>query len=325
MVTRMPSRDRKDQSRRDFLRWTAAGAAIVAAPSVLSGCTKRKADGGVDAPAATSPLPASSAASLPTDPSVVRVASVPTAVEGNVLTELVTDFRKESGLKVEVLSTPDLYELARAGSVDLAISHYGHKHAEDFVMEGFGEWPRTLFSNQMALLGPRSDPAKIRGLGDVGEAFRRIAQAKAPFVLNDIDGVRYLTEIAWHAAGRPDRGDWFIDERRFRKEDAIQYAAKKGAYVFWGLTPFLRSKNDASLGLEPLVLGDPLLQRMLVSIIVKPSKVPGVNAEGANKLQSFLLSPATQARIRAVRYPGQTQVMWVPGGRHNRTAMLPKT
>ncbi len=321
----MSSSNGNDQSRRDFLRWTAAGAALAAVPGALTGCAKPKAEVTVDATMAPPPLPASSVVSPPADPSLVRVASVPTAVEGNVLTELVSDFRKESGIKVELLATHDLYELARAGSVDLAISHYGHKHAEDFVMEGFGEWPRTLFSNQMALLGPKSDPAKIRGLEDVGEAFRRIAHAKAPFVLNDIDGVRYLTEILWHAAGKPDRGEWLIDERKFRKEEAIHYASKKGAYVFWGLTPFLRFQNDAPLALEPLVLGDPLLQRMLVSIIVKPSKVPGVNAEGANKLQSYLLAPSTQARIRAVRYPGQTQVMWVPGGRHNRTAMLPKT
>ena len=47
----------------------------------------------------------------------------------------------------------------------------------------------------MALLGPKDDPAKVRGLEDAAEAFRRIASTKSPFVLNDIDGVRYLTEI----------------------------------------------------------------------------------------------------------------------------------
>ena len=70
----------------------------------------------------------------------------------------------------------------------------------------------ALFSNQMAFLGPKRDPAKIRGLEDAGEAFRRIAKARAPFVLNDIDGIRYLTEILWNAAGCPDRTGWFIDE-----------------------------------------------------------------------------------------------------------------
>jgi hypothetical protein len=78
------------------------------------------------------------------------------------------------------------------------------------------------------------------------------------------------------------------------------------------------------LNLEPLVVADPLLQRMLVSIVVRPTKNPGVNEEGAHALQSFLLSPATQARIREVRYPGATAVFWVPAGRHNRTGILPR-
>ena len=79
------------------------------------------------------------------------------------------------------------------------------------------------------------------------------------------------------------------------------------------------------MDLEPLVLGDPLLQRMLVSIVVKDSKTAGVNGSGARALQTFLLSPATQARIRDVRYPGAEGVQWVPGARHNRTAILPLT
>ncbi len=309
---------RPSGSRRRFLRLAAGGALLTAAPIASVGCSKPEVK--------TEPTPAAPAHvadATPADASRVRIASVPTAVEGNVLPSLIADFKKESGLRIELVSTNDVYEQARAGNVDLAISHYGHKHAEQFVMDGFGEWPRTLFSNQMALLGPKSDPAKVRGLEDVGEAFKRIAQTKSPFLLNDIDGVRYLTEVLWNVAGRPDRTGWFLDDRKFRKEDAILLAAKQQAYVFWGLTPFLRAKT-ATLDLEPLVLGDPLLQRMLVSIIVKPSKVPLVNAAGALAFQNFLLSPVTQARVRECRYPGAARITWVPGGRHNRTAMLPK-
>jgi len=294
-------------ARRDVIRLS-TGTVLVAAASIA--CGKRS-----DAP----PAPA---VSQPASPGVVRLASVPTAVEGNLLPTLVAAFEKASPYTIQLASNDGVYNLARAGQVDLAISHYGHKDAEAFVMDGFGEWPRTLFSNQMALLGPPEDPAKIRGLEDAGEALRRIAAAKAPFVVNHIDGVRYLTEVLWNAAGRPDRAGWYLDEGR-RKDDAIRFASDKGAYSFWGLTPFLRLRREAQLRLEPLVVGDPLLQRMLVSIVVKPAKVAGVNVAGAQALQSFLLSPATQALIREVRYPGVDGVQWVPGGRHNRTAILP--
>jgi tungstate transport system substrate-binding protein len=160
-------------------------------------------------------------------------------------------------------------------------------------------------------------------LEDAGEAFRRIAASKRKFVLNDIDGIRYLTDILWNAAGRPDRSGWFLDEGH-RKDGAIDRASEIGAYAFWGLTPFLRLSGQRPLKLEPLVLADPLLQRLIVSVVVKPSKVPGVNAEGARALQSHLLSPSTQAQIRSIRYPGDKAVCWVPAGRNNRIAVLPK-
>jgi tungstate transport system substrate-binding protein len=191
-------------------------------------------------------------------------------------------------------------------------------------MDGLGEWPRTIFSNQMAFVGPPGDPAGVRGLHDAGEAFRKIAETRSKFVLNDLDGVHYLTEILWHAAGRPDRTGWFLDLRT-SGEDAIVRASELGAYSLWGLTPFLRLRQSRQLHLEPLVLADPLLQRMMVSILVKPGAGRDINTGGAAALQAHLLAPAVQAQIRTIRYPGVDAVTWVPAGRHNRTAILPRT
>lgn len=260
------------------------------------------------------------AAAKPAPSNTIRVASVPTAVEGDVLPALLAEFSAQTKLDAKLEARPDVYEAARAGKVDLVISHYGHRDAEQFVLDGLGEWPRTVFSNQMALIGPPADPAKIRGLTDAADAFRRIAETRSVFLVNDLDGVRYLTEILWHAIGAPSRAGWVIDARH-QKEDAMAVAARLGAYTLWGLTPFLRTRKQAPLALEPLVLGDPLLQRMLVTVVVK-----GGNPAAATELQSFLLSPATQAKIRSTRYPtDQPVVCWVPGGRHNRTGMLPKS
>src|SRR6185369_66087 len=139
--------------RRILLRLGCASAIAAALP----GCSKKE-----QRRAERTPPPAPQV-----DASVVRVASVPTAVEGNLLPTLIAEFEQASNLRVSLTSTEGVYDLARNAQVDLAISHYGHKHAEAFVMDGFGEFPRTLFSNQMALVGPPSDPARVRGLNDV--------------------------------------------------------------------------------------------------------------------------------------------------------------
>ncbi len=299
--------------RRQLGRLVGGGMMTVGLSSIISGCgnpdgneTRRGAGG---AP--------------PTYPDLVRVASVPTAVEGNVLPALIGDFQKQTPYKVELVTNPQLYDVAREGNVDLLVSHYGHRDAESFVLDGLGEWPRMIFSNQMALLGPASDPAGVRGLEDVGEAFRRIAATKSRYVLNEIDGVRYLSNVLWNIIGRPDRTGWWI-EPNASKDGAVKQASDLGGYILWGLTPFLRLDGLAPVKLEPLVLADPLLQRMMVSIIVKAGGLRAVNVAGATALQTYLLEPRTQARIRTIRYPGTDVVTWVPAGRHNRTAMLPK-
>jgi tungstate transport system substrate-binding protein len=258
----------------------------------------------------------------PADAKLVRVASVPTAVEGNVLPVLIREFEQRSSYHVELTTNVALYDAARAGKVDLAISHYGHRHAEEFVVDGLGEWPRTIFSNQLALVGPRSDPAGLRGIDDAGEALRRIAAGKHPYLVNELDGARYVTEILWHLAGRPDRGAWL---RNHEREDALIFAARAGAYVLWGLTPFLRTRKREALALDAFALGDPLFQRLMVAIVVKPT-IDGINVEGARAFQQFLLEPGTQARMRTIEYSDDEKIaVWAPAGRHNRSAILPGT
>ncbi len=287
--------------RRDFLLATTA-----ALGSAIAACHR--------APTATSSTPSTH----------VRLASVPTAVEGGILPTLLADFEAAHGTKVDVtVATKDVYDLARSGQCDLILSHYGHKQAEAFVMDGFGEWPRTVFSNQTALLGPPSDPAGVRGLTDATEAFARIAKARAPFIVNDLDGQRYVAEILWNGAGRPDRAGWFLDDGTNR-EDALAVAAAKGGYVLWGITPFERAQKANDRALEPLVYNDPLLQRLMVTIVVRPEKIATVNAEGARALQGYLLAAATQAKMRSIRYPGVEHAVWAPAGRNNRYAILPR-
>jgi tungstate transport system substrate-binding protein len=302
--------------RRSFLRLVTAG--LLGAPALACQRGTSLAPAAALPTATTPPAPAAAATGT------VRIASVPTAVEGGLLPILLADFEKASGRKVELtIATKDVYDTARAGGCDLILSHYGHKQAEAFVTSGFGEFPRTVFSNQSAIFGPPSDPAGIRGVTDAFDAFGRIAKARAPFIVNDLFGQRYVAEVLWHAAGSPSREGWWIDPKENR-EEVLQMAADKKGYTLWGLTPFARAQKELERALEPLVYADPILQRLMVTIIVTREKVPTVNFEGAHALQSFLLEPSTQAKMHATHYPGLAHSAWSPAGRHNRYAILPQ-
>ena len=253
----------------------------------------------------------------PADADIVRLAVVNTPQFSGLLDGLLQGFERQSGITVEVYSGNDVFSQARAGKADVVISHYGKQGVERFVTEGYGTWPKIVFSNQAVLIGHRSDPAGVRGMTSLAAALERIADTGAAFVHNDIPGIDYLTEIALESAGQPDRAGWFMDSGHARAA-AVLLAEENKGYVVWGAFPFLRfdSQRESSQ-LEILVAADPSLQRIMAAIVVDPGKVPGVNAKGARALVDYLLSPRTQAQIAAFRTPGSDLQFWWPAGRNN--------
>jgi tungstate transport system substrate-binding protein len=253
--------------------------------------------------------------------STVRLAVVFTPEDSGLLAELLPDFEKQTGYSVQVDSRNDVYTAARQGRADLVISHYGHSQAEAFLTEGLGLWPRPVFANQSSLIGPSSDPAGIRGLTDAVEAFRRIAETRSPFIVDNGETEKYLGEVLWEAADRPDQDGWYIDEG-FQGQEAVKEADRRGGYTLWGLVPFLIFQGQSGIDMEALNVADPLLQRVMVSVVVNPDQIPGVNVDGARALERYLIGQGTQARIRAFRYPGFPHQMWWPAGRNNSSAFL---
>jgi tungstate transport system substrate-binding protein len=304
-------------SRRRFLQFLGGAAGAVAVSEALAACSQ-----GTSSQDIGSETEDSVTAGTTTPTSLVRLSSVVTPQDGGLYNDLLPDFEQQTGYKVELTTGEDVYRPARDGQADVVLSHYGHKDTQAFVQDGYGQWPQTVFFNQLALLGPPGDPAQVQNLTDMVEALRRIAQTQSPFIVNNAKLLKYLSEILWNAAGSPEKGEWYRDEG-MQHEAAIAAAAQQGGYVLWGLTPFLRTQQQNKVELQPLVLNDPLLRRIMVTVGVDPGKVSGVNVEGAKAFQHYLLAPSTQARIQAFRLPGIDQQIWWAAGRDNASYALP--
>jgi tungstate transport system substrate-binding protein len=249
-------------------------------------------------------------------PRQVRLALV--NVPEDVLRPMLPSFNTRTGHRAEIVYVGnDPFAAARNGAADLVIAHYGHAGVQPFVMAGLGRWPQAVFSNQMALIGPPSDPAGVRGLTDVSAALRKIAASGSRFLINNSEGARYLEHILWKAAGIQPAGDWYLN-RGSRAMEAMRDASREGAYVLFGVPPLLRMKAREVVAHEPLVTADPILQRIMVAIVVNPERVSGVNAVEAEAFQRFLLEPSTQALVGAFRYPTVNAQVWWPAGRHNQ-------
>jgi tungstate transport system substrate-binding protein len=254
----------------------------------------------------------------------IRLQSVITPVDSGLMGHPLSRFERQTGYRVQITTAEDVYGPARAGKADLVISHYGHRDVREFVLGGYGEWPRTVFQNQLALVGPPSDPAHVGGLIDLVEAYRQIARTESAYAVNAAPELRYLHEIINDAAGDPAKGSWYHDPGQ-KGQGAVRYAAEHQAHTIFGVTPFMVGQAQRRLRIVPLLLGDPMLLRVMVTIVVNPQKVGGVNHAGALALQQHLLTPKTQAEIRDYRVPGVKVGLWWPAGRNNEAALLPLT
>src|SRR5215218_1058521 len=192
-------------SRRRFLQLLGGGAGAVAVSGAVAAC-------GQDTGSSSGDAERSPAASTTTPASLVRLSSVVTPKEGGLYDDLLPDFERQTGYQVELTTGEEVYGPARNGEADVVISHYGHRDAQSCVQDGYGQWPQPVLFNQLALLGPPSDPAQVQDLSDLVEAFRRIAATQSPYIVNDLKLNRYLTEILWEGAGRPQQGQWYRDQ-----------------------------------------------------------------------------------------------------------------
>jgi tungstate transport system substrate-binding protein len=252
---------------------------------------------------------------------VVRIAVVNTPYRSGLLAALLPAFEQASGYRVEVYGGNDVFSRAEMGGADLVISHYGKSPVEEFVTSGKGLWPRPVFSNQLVLVGPRADPAKIRGMSDPFAAIRKIAGSGSPFLVTGNPGARYLSQVLMAGADNPQRGAWYIETDQARGR-AMQLADEKGAYTLWGSYPFEEFRRKHGPDLDVMVWNTPVFHRVMVAIVVNPGKVTGVNAEGAKALQAYLLSPPAQAAVATFREEGLDRQTWWPAGRDNDPARM---
>src|SRR5881396_3625280 len=116
------------------------------------------------------------------DKSIV-VASTTSTQDSGLFGHILPMFRAKTGIDVKVVAqgTGQALDTARRGDADVVFVHA--KPAEEkFVSEGFGVKRYPVMYNDFILIGPKADPAGIKGMTDVAEALKAIKAKGAPFI-----------------------------------------------------------------------------------------------------------------------------------------------
>src|SRR5918993_1736436 len=120
--------------------------------------------------------------SAPAQDRFITLASTTSTEQSGLFGHIIPLFRQQTGIEVRVVAvgTGQALQIGMRGDADAVLVH--DRVGEDkFVAESHGLDRRDVMFNDFVVVGPKDDPAGIRGLRQASEAFKRIAQAKAAF------------------------------------------------------------------------------------------------------------------------------------------------
>ena len=208
-------------------------------------------------------------------------------------------------MKVIDQGTGQALDTGRRGDADVVFVHA--KSAEEkFLAEGQGVKRYPVMYNDFILIGPKSDPAGVKGK-DVIKAFRTIKEKQAPFVSRGDRSGTHIAELAlWNKdAGieiEKEKGTWYKSIGQGMGA-ALNMASASNAYVLSDRGTWLSFKNKCDLQIS--VEGDKRLFNQYGVILVNPEKHPSVKKDLGQQFIDWLVSPDGQKAIANYKINGE--------------------
>jgi tungstate transport system substrate-binding protein len=234
----------------------------------------------------------------------IVMASTTSTEQSGLFAHLLPAFRQVSGqdVKVVALGTGQALDMGRRGDADVLFVH-DPVAEEKMVADGFALKRNLVMYNDFVLIGPSSDPARVRGQ-DIEQAFRKVLTASASFISRGDKSGTHAAELRlWKDAGIGDPKQAGYKECGCGMGPALNMAASTGAYVLADRATWLSFKNRADLTI--LVEGDKRLFNQYGVMVVNPARHPHVKAADAQKFVDWVVSASGQATIAAYRIGGQ--------------------
>jgi len=229
----------------------------------------------------------------------IVVASTTSTQDSGLFGHILPMFKAKTGIDVKVVAqgTGQALDTGRRGDADVVFVHA--KPAEEkFVAEGFGVKRYPVMYNDFILVGPKGDPAGIKGTKDIVAALTAIKAKGADFISRgDKSGTHQAELNLWKAAGidiARDKGPWYKEIGQGMGA-ALNTASASNAYVLADRGTWLSFKNRGDLVVE--VEGDKRLFNQYGVMLVNPAKHPGVKKDLGQQFIDWLVSAEGQKAI----------------------------
>ncbi|MFZ0028277.1 MAG: extracellular solute-binding protein [Pseudolabrys sp.] len=240
------------------------------------------------------------------DKSIV-VSSTTSTQDSGLFGHILPLFKAKTGIDVKVVSqgTGQALDTGRRGDADVVFVHA--KSAEEkFLAEGEGVKRYPVMYNDFVLIGPKGDPAGIKGMKDVAKALQVIKDKQADFISRGDRSGTHIAEInLWNGSGidiDKEKGPWYKSVGQGMGA-ALNTANASNAYVLSDRGTWLSFKNKGDL--QILVEGDKHLFNQYGVMLVNPAKHPNVKKDLGQQFIDWLVSPEGQKAIADYKINGE--------------------
>jgi tungstate transport system substrate-binding protein len=229
----------------------------------------------------------------------IVVSSTTSTTDSGLFNHILPLFKAKTGIDVKVVSqgTGQALETGRRGDSDVVFVH-AKGQEEKFVADGFGVKRLPVMYNDFVLIGPKSDPAGIKGSKDIAAALKAIKGKSADFISRgDKSGTHSAELRLWKTAGidiAAEKGGWYKEIGQGMGA-ALNTASASNGYVLSDRATWINFKNRGELDI--VVQGDDRLFNQYGIILVNPEKHKHVKTEMGQAFIDWIISPEGQKAI----------------------------
>lgn len=260
--------------------------------------------------APTTPAPQATETPKPARPDLILATTTSTQDSG-LLDVLIPDFEKKTGYKVKTVAvgTGAALAMGEKGEADVLLVHAPDSEKK-LVDDKTGINYQLVMHNDFIVVGPSSDPAKVKETKTTTDALKAIYASPSIFVSRgDDSGTDKMEKALWKKANIKPTGSKYQESGQGMGQ-TLTMASDKEAYTLTDRATYLATKKN--LKLDIVLEGDASLLNIYHVMQVNPEKFPKVNADGAKAFDDYLINADTQKLIGSFGKDKYGQALFFP-------------
>jgi len=231
----------------------------------------------------------------------LRLVSTTTTENSGLMDALLPAFEAESGIRVDLLvtGTGQALRIGAQGDADLLLVHDPEGEAA-FLAAGFGAERLEVMYNHFLIVGPRDDPAGLKGSATADGVFARLDSSGEVFLSRGDDSGTHRQELRLWA--EPPSGAWYR-ETGAGMGATLNIASALSGYALVDLASWAAFGNRGDL--DVMFEDKDALRNTYSLIAIDPARHEHVKSDLAARFIGWMLSDAGQRMIADFRVAGR--------------------